>query len=181
MDKDKLARLVLGFNDLTATSTPGIWQFNIDMGNFATNADELVFIQVDYVTQLIMSTSVEIAANTLAQYGAAVEFLLDIPQYNSYDTVNKGQTSHLCAMERAPSPLQETAWGANASEVDPTTWQIWEFKQKPEKMPMRPEVLQQKTWNVQVKFMYDNMPSASTVYEYMDHVQFFKMVLTVTK
>lgn len=182
MDKDKTARLVLNFCNATSIA-PGVYQFNIDMGNFATNADELVYIQVDSIDSVIMSTSFGQTANpnTPIQVYFPLNLLWDQPQFNSYSTFLQGQTRLLCSMQKDYSVIQETLYAPGALLSDQEYWQVWKFKHKLEKIAMRPEVLQQKTWNIRLAFNDQLNGGADSVFNYIDFLTSFNMVLTISK
>lgn len=175
-EKEKIARLVLRFDSRHAVDH-NAYLFDIDMGNFCTNKDDVVFIKVDHASSILVGT------NTMAMSGSnrypvqqlpAIELHADIPQYNSYDTETQGQTSLLAIFDKNMS--QEQLHAQDGPATDNEAFQEWQMKRPLEYITCRPEVLQQKRWRCTLKFA-----GYANIYDYMDYSIPFTVVLSVTK
>ena len=134
----------------------------VDMGNFSSNQDDLVNIEVDYITPIMLSSD----GNPPINCFDSIEVLLDyVPQQYSYDNVTQTNTYSLAFMEKEFGQVQtKTYGGATLGGLDLNTdpeeiLQVWKFTQKPAKIVVRPEVLQKKIWNIRLKFVYQDEPS----------------------
>ena len=119
------------------------------MGNFTSNETDIVYIDVDYVSTIVGSNSSN--ANPFPNEMRDLEIVAGIPQFNSWDNRTKTTTYHLCLMERDLGNVQTVSYVDASSLRNPATWQSWSFKHKPSKIPVRPEVLQNKQWNIGVR------------------------------
>lgn len=187
-DREKVARLVLRADGSTYSNRgnhefgAGEYEFDVDMGNFATNADPLVYIELEYVSPLVMSTALEIAPGTPGNRYDAVEIFCDIPQYNSYDSGTQTQTMHMATLEREWGNNQTIVYADDVALNNPAVWQIWSFKHKKSHMVMRPEVLQKKRWRIRVVFTDDDeVGRYSNISDYMTFINDFHMVFSVSK
>ncbi|KAI9726559.1 MAG: hypothetical protein M1835_003763, partial [Candelina submexicana] len=100
-------------------------------------------------------------AQTPTNYWDTVEVLLDfIPQQYSYDNISKTSTTHLAFMEKEFSQIQSKTFNGDfyANGDGQEQLQVWTFKQKPSRMVIRPEVLQNKLWNIRLKFLAQQEP-----------------------
>lgn len=76
------------------------------MGNFCNNTNDLVHLEVDYMTSLTLATT----ATTLATDGSnattyvnmydSIEVFTDFPQQDSYDATSQTNTYHICTLDR---------------------------------------------------------------------------------
>lgn len=96
----------------------------------------------------------------------SIEVLLDyVPQQYSYDNVTQTNTYLLAFMEKEFGQVQtKTYSGPTLGNLDLNTdpeekLQMWKFTQKPTKIVVRPEVLQNKVWNIRLKFIEQGEPS----------------------
>ncbi len=155
-EKEKIGRLVLRFDQASrANCRPGEFQFNVNMGNFATNQDDLVYLQLDYISTVIMSSDTLNADGSVANTFQGIEVFLDVPQYHSYDNAVGTETQHLALMDRNIGQLQTTQLTpANYPNLatTPSYWQAWTLAHKPEYLAVRPEVLQSKPWRIRFSF-----------------------------
>ena len=143
-----------------SNSNPAQWQTLVDMGNFSSNQDDMVAIEIDYVTPIFMGST----ASTPIQFWDSLELVLDfIPQQYSYDNGTQTSTQHLAFMEKNFAHTQQTTFDTTKSvytAASPQTeMQVWNFTQKPSKMVVRPEVLQNKLWQLRLKFIDQPEPS----------------------
>ncbi len=147
----------------------------------------MVQIEVDYITPLLMGSQ----QTTPINYWDTVEVLLDsIPQQYSYDNATMTSTLHLAFLEKEFSQVQTDDFsGQYWRNPSPNTQiQVWTFKQKPSRMVVRPEVLQNKLWNIRLKFTHQAEPSnvmttyaAGGMSKEIDSVNDYKIVLSCTK
>jgi len=186
-DKEKKARLII---DSLPFDDPSNFTTFINMGNFCNNMNDLVYLEIDYMSPLTLSSSQTTGTaaggnlKVLNVYDA-VEVLINFPQQDSYDTATGTNTYHICFLE-LEGGTQTTAY-TNREDMlhDPTMWQKWKFNQKPSQIVMRPEVFQQKSAQVQLKFI----SSPGTIFSHSatpDELQYqyisdFKLVMTITK
>lgn len=146
-----------------SNSSPAQWQTLVDMGNFSSNQDDMITIEIDYVTPIFMSSDTD----GPIQFWDSLELVLDyIPQQYSYDNGTQTSTQHLAFMEKNFGQTQTKTFTPGGGTIynlpDPQTQcQVWNFTQKPSKMVVRPEVLQNKLWNIRLKFI--NQPEPSNV------------------
>lgn len=145
-----------------ANTSPAQWQTLVDMGNFSSNQDDMVTIEIDYITPIFMGST----ASTPIQFWDSLELVLDfIPQQYSYDNGTQTSTQHLAFTEKNFGQTQSTTFNnTNTVYTVPspqTELQVWNFSQKPSKMVVRPEVLQNKLWQLRLKFI--DQPEPSTV------------------
>jgi len=181
-ERDQIARLVLDCSDGAVSYASGVYTWQIDLGNFATNITDLVYLELDYVTPLFMCST---AANVIND-NRSIELLLDVPHFNSYDSSTQSQTNHLCVLDRDTSLIAATNYapvaGSSTGNSDlPTTWQAWRYSHRPQRIPVRPEVLQQKRWSVVMQFVAQNSGTVvDTDAKYMITTQ-PKLVLSITK
>lgn len=165
-----------------------MFQWTLDLGNFTSTKDDVVYIEVDYMTPIILY------ATDLENVPDSIELMTDLPQFNSFDSSSQGSTQHLCFMERDMGKTSSKIFGPpNAGPpaqtdnvLDSDLWQIWRFTQKPARIPVRPEVLQQKRWTLGLFFTGEEAGRQDkTVLEDFDgsYVQMNrpKLVLSVTK
>ena len=124
----------------------------------------MITIEIDYVTPIFMSSN----SGTPSQFWDSLELVLDyIPQQYSYDNGTQTSTQHLAFMEKNFRQTQSKSFapatgGTIYTLADPQAQcQVWNFTQKPSKMVVRPEVLQNKLWSIRLKFI--NQPEPSTV------------------
>ena len=135
-----------------ANSSPAQWQTLVDMGNFSSNQDDMVTIEIDYVTPIFMGST----ASSPVQFFDSLELVLDfIPQQYSYDNGTQTSTQHLAFLEKNFSQTQQTTFDTTKTVYNvaspQTELQVWNFTQKPSKMVVRPEVLQKETAAVEVE------------------------------
>ena len=145
-----------------SNSSPAQWQTLVDMGNFSSNQDDMVTIEIDYVTPIFMGST----ANSPIQFWDSLELVLDfIPQQYSYDNGTQTSTQHLAFLEKNFGQTQQTTFDTTKTVYTvaspQTELQAWNFTQKPSKMVVRPEVLQNKLWQLRLKFI--DQPEPSTV------------------
>ncbi len=143
-----------------SNSSPAQWQTLVDMGNFSSNQDDMVTIEIDYVTPVFMGST----ANAPIQFWDSLELVLDfIPQQYSYDNGTQTSTQHLAFLEKNFAQTQQTTFDTTKSVYTvaspQTEMQVWNFTQKPSKMVVRPEVLQNKLWQLRLKFIDQPEPS----------------------
>ncbi len=143
-------------------SSPAQWQTLVDMGNFSSNQDDMVTIEIDYVTPIFMGST----SPTPVQFWDSLELVLDfIPQQYSYDNGTQTSTQHLAFMEKNFGQTQANQFDATKNVYNvpspQAVMQVWNFTQKPSKMVVRPEVLQNKLWQLRLKFI--NQPEPSSV------------------
>jgi len=164
MEKEKTGRLVLNSNARMnmSNSNPAQWQTLVDMGNFSSNQDDMITIEIDYITPIFMSST----STQPTQFWDSLELVLDfVPQQYSYDNGTQTSTQHLAFLEKNFSQTQSkqfsTTAGATVYNIqDPQDQcQVWNFTQKPSKMVVRPEVLQSKLWQLRLKFIDQPEPS----------------------
>lgn len=189
MEKEKMGRLVLS-SKARMNGTPDNWSTLVDMGNFSSNQDDMIKIEVDYITPLLMSSDGDAPIN----YFDSVEVMLDyIPQQYSYDNTTQTNTCHLAFLEKNVGQVQtKTYTGPNipADRSPEDQLQIWTFTQQPSMIVVRPEVLQNKMWNIRLKFITQDEPSTvvnnfdagSQVFQkFVDQVGDYKIILSCTK
>lgn len=146
------------------------------MGNWITNTSDLAYLQLDYVSDLTMSCS----KADIDNIANSIEVLLDVPQFNSYDTHSETQTHHICSLERDTSLAQTVPFDDNAE--DSSTWQTWSMKHKPGPVVVRPEVFQHKTWHVRLAFVGDSRPQTITeTLPEFEYIQDYMLVFSVSK
>ena len=150
MEKEKKGRLVI-HSAARLNGAPQEWQTLVNLGNFTSNQDDMVQIEVDYITPIVAGSLIS------TNYWDTIEVLLDfIPQQYSYDNSTQTDTRHLAFMEKEYGTLQQANY-ANDGFLKPSngsrTLQQWKFSQKPSRMVVRPEVLQNKLWNIRLKFI----------------------------
>lgn len=183
-EKAQIARLVLDFSSNHRNSVSSdTFTWNIDLGNFATNETDVVYIEMDYMTPLFLASQ----SATVINDNRSIELLLDVPQFNSFDTSTGNQTNHLCFMDRDYGTLATNSSTSTAPRdpLDSTIWQVWKHAHKPQRIPVRPEVLQQKRWTIKLQFVDSSEPnstlqllSTSAMYEFSVYP---KLVLSITK
>jgi len=164
MEKEKIGRLVLNSNARMnpLNSNPAQWQTLVDMGNLSSNQDDIITIEIDYVTPIFLSSD----TNGPIQFWDSLELVLDyIPQQYSYDNGTQTSTQHLAFMEKNFGQTQSKTYtpvtgGTIYNLLDPQNQcRVWNFTQKPSKMVVRPEVLQNKLWSLRLKFITQAEPS----------------------
>ena len=188
MEKEKIGRLVLS-SKARLNGTPESWQTLVDMGNFSNNQTDMVQIEVDYITPLLMASDGDAPIN----YFDSVEVMLDlIPQQYSYDNSTHTNTQHLAFMEKNFAQVQTKTYTGPSIAADQNPeeqLQVWNYTQKPSRIVVRPEVLQNKMWNIRLRFVTQDEPStvvnnldASGVYQkFVDQVGDYKLILSCTK
>lgn len=141
----------------------------VNMQDFASNLDDMVHIEVEYVTPILVSSS----ATTPLNYQLPLELLVDLPQQYSYETRDRSCTYHLALLERDNGVMQTAAFtNVAALAKDNTQRQLWSFKQKPTQMTMRPEVLSQKQWRFGFKFIEGtDLLDSGNSFAYMMEIQ----------
>ena len=158
-DKEKKARLVI---DSAPHDNPSNFVTIINMGNFCNNTQDMVFVDVDYMSPVTMSTTTVQSATSNAVYNAydAIEVLIDFPQQDSYDTTSQCNTYHICMLERDTAQPPQTMPYTNTTDIlfEPAMRQTWKFKHKPSHIVMRPEVLQQKSATVKLQLLNKTVP-----------------------
>ena len=188
-DKEKKARLVIrsdSAGEAGPSTNPSDFNTYINMGNFCNNKEDLVYLEVDYMTPIVMSTVDEDGTDIKNIYDS-IEVFIDFPQQDSFDTVSRTNTYHICTLDREGAP-QTTRYSGTPSDMryNPSMWQMWHFKNKPSHIVMRPEVLQQKTAHIRLQFVATSIPVynnngvtyESTQYQFIND---FVMVMSVTK
>ena len=104
----------------------------VNMQDFASNLDDMVHIEVEYVTPVLLS------ANNTFNYQLPIEVLVDLPQQYSYDAIEQTSTRHLALLERDNGVMQSAAFTTLANLLkDNTARQLWSFKQKPMHMTIK--------------------------------------------
>lgn len=194
--------------------TASDYRFEVDLGNFVTNHDDLCYIEVENVTPIVATYGQGItnlapttgyassgnsdnsnALNSVFNVMGAIEIRADIPQYHSWDTDSRTQTTSLAILERDTSYFQTTAYNfvdALAAFADPRQNQTFRLAHRPERIVVRPEVLQKKFWvlSLNVRGIHE-LPAAVTTIEnpstgvplgnMFAAVQGFDIVLAITK
>lgn len=198
-DKEKKARLVIR-SDTAGTSgqstNPSDFNTYINMGNFCNNTNDMVYLEVDYMTPVVMSTNDTVAGGTatnpvtlIKNVYDAIEVFIDFPQQDSFDTLHRTNTYHICTLDRegpAQSEVLTSEALAQGMAYNSEMWQKWVFKNKPSHIVMRPEVLQQKTAHIRLQFVADDKPVYNNVvaghapnqYQFIND---FVLVMSVTK
>lgn len=148
MDKEKVAKLVI---DLASTKGPynsdsvSEYDVQINMGNFVTNVDDVVYLQLEETSGV---TAVH--ASTY-NYFQPIRVEIDIPQQSSYEALADTSTYEVVTLNRDPNKSQTQALD-NTWPWDPDMWQMWRMEHKPCRIPLRPEVFQQKHWKIRLLF-----------------------------
>lgn len=180
---DKIAKLVLDSKMrmyIDNNSTPACWTVPVDMGSFNTNVDDMVFIEIDYVSNII--GSITSTVNPIPNIPTDMELIAYVPQQNSYDSQTQTQTYHLCLLERDFGNTQTVSYSAAPSNIqNPATWQSWSFKHKPSKICCRPEILQAKSLTLALKFLDSSNFFNADVNSAFQYLSNYKVVLSISK
>lgn len=111
--------------------TPDNWSTLVDMGNFSSNQDDMIKIEIDYITPVLMASK----AATPVNYFDSVEVMLDyIPQQYSYDNSTMTNTVHLAFLEKNVGQMQSKPFtGPDITmSSDPSAdeeLKVWNFSQ----------------------------------------------------
>jgi len=149
MDKEKIAKLVLDFASEFSPydgTQPSMYTAEINMGNFATNLDDVIYLQLEEAADII---AVE-GSSTPLNFFQSIRLSLDIPQQDTFECFTGSNTYHLAIMSRDPNKAQTDPYSAATWTADSKQWQTWGLRHKPPRIALRPEVFQQKRWQVSV-------------------------------
>ncbi len=161
-------------NSSKVNSRPDYFAVNINLGNFVTNVDEVVYLDVDSVSTVI--GAVTSTANPVPNIFQDMEIVIDIPQSNSYDTRVQTQTRHICMIDRDISNYQTANYVDASGQTNPQTWQSWGFKHKPSRIALRPEVFQNKRWTINLRFI-----DGTSIYDKLAWISDYMLVFSVSK
>lgn len=146
MDKDKVAKLVIECMVKYDGSQPSSYDVQVNMGSFFTNVDDMCFLQLEECTDIVCVN----ANNPTSNYLMPLRIDVDIPQQDSYEAYADNCTYQLVTLNRDATKYQSSAYDATTWLYDNAQWQIWHMSHKPCRIPMRPEVLQQKHWKIKI-------------------------------
>lgn len=134
----------------------------VDLGNFSTTRDDLVYMQVDMIEDLIATQENKnggIDPNTyIHNYVETIGMYIDLPQMHSYDTADRTGSYLVAMLHRYGPNKQDTVFNVIRSGIERNDGvndvaQSWRFEQKPAPIAFRAEVFQQKTWTVRFAFL----------------------------
>jgi hypothetical protein len=148
------------------------------MGNLVTNKDDLVFLQLEEITDILVMLRPDYQRNNIPN---AIEIVADIPQYQSYDTFGQGQSKHICFLQRNSNQQADNSTTGIDTE-DPFKWQTWSMTTKPGYIVVRPEVFQCKSWEIKARFVGDIRPGeVVTDAEEVNYMSDFVLVFSISK
>lgn len=179
-DKEKTGRVLISTQARQTGETCDSFSVDVDLGNFVSNTDELVHLQLEECTPIMLASQ----ANPISNIFNSIEIQTTIPQFNSYDTFLQNQCIHMCYLDRNVGQVQTVeSEGPLVTNYDnPETWQVWDMKHKPNVIIVRPEVFQHKRWYIQVKFFADAVNrTVLGRYGAATYMSDFAMVFSVTK